>query len=249
MAAVRGDPPVFPTVMIYPNEERLARLLRGQESLLQEVHSILEEEQKKDDILLAVVRTSQTHRENHLTGMDPARIFDVEDIRRTCIRYRLRFLPSGKFKAAIPPQALLALRHTEAMAAAPLGGFKIMAPSRLFKLEDCEADPILFVPVGGGRYYLVHQWGHEIGPVRAAITWPVRGPWHMLATVLLLAGTVAALVPTSLIALDPAMGWWGPHRMFVFFWAIMTASAATAFGWLAFFGQFSAEAWDSKHFN
>ena len=235
--------------MLHPNEERLARLLRGQESLMQDVYSILEEEQKKDDILLAVVRTSRIHRENQLTGMDPARVFEMEDIRRTCIRYRLRFLPSGNFKAEIPLQAMLALRHTESMAAAPLVGFKIMAPSRLFELEDCDADPILFVPVGGGRYYLVHQWGHEIGPVRALLTWPVRGPWHLLATVLVLAGTVAALIPTSLIAVDASAGWWGAHRFFVFFWAIMTACAATAFGWLAFFGQFSNEAWDSKHFN
>ena len=235
--------------MLHPNEERLARLLRGQESLLQEVHSILEEEQKKDDILLAVVRTSQTHRENQLSRMDPGRVYDVEDIRRTCIRYRLRFLPSGQFKSEIPSRALIALRHTESMAAAPLGGFKIMAPARLFKLEDCNADPILFIPVGGGRYYLVHQWGHEISAVRSAVTWPLRGPWQLLATVLVLAGIAAAVVPTSLIALDPSASWWGPHRLFVFFWATMTASAATAFGWLAFFGQFSNEAWDSKHFN
>lgn len=235
--------------MIHANEERLARLLLGQDSLMQDVYAILEEEQKKDDVLLAVVRSSTSNKENHLRGMDPARVFDIEDIRRTCIRYRLRFLPTGRFKGTIPAQALIALRQAEALADAPLGGFKVMAPSRMFLLDDCDADPILFIPVGGGRYYLVHQWGHEIGPVRATITWPLRGPWQMMATVLLLAAIAASLVPTSLIALDPAARWWGPHRFFVFFWTTMTASAATAFCWLAFFGQFSTEAWDSRHFN
>lgn len=155
--------------MIYPNEERLARLLRGQESLLQEVHSILEEEQKKDDILLAVVRTSQTHRENHLTGMDPARIFDVEDIRRTCIRYRLRFYPAVSSRQRSPPQALLASCATRRpWPPRPWAASRSWHPLACSNWKIAkQRDPILFVPVGGGRYYLVHQWGHEIGPVRA----------------------------------------------------------------------------------
>lgn len=232
-----------------PNAERLARLLLGQEALMQDVYAILEEEQKKDDVLLAVLRSSHGHRENRLHRPEPARIFSVEDIRRTCIRYRLRFLPTGRFKGHVPPQALVALRRTEAMADAPLSGFRIMAPAKAFRLGDCDADPLLFVPLGQGRYYLVHRWGGEIHPLRAALSWPLRGPWQLLAAILVFAAAVAAAAPTELIAVDPAAGWWGPHRFFVFLWASLTTSAITAFGWMAFFGQFSAEAWNSRHFN
>jgi hypothetical protein len=235
--------------MSTPSTERLARLLLGQEALMQDVYAILEEEQKKDDVLLAIVRSSLGDRENRLQHADPSRIFSLEDIRRTCIRYRLRFLPTGRFKGKVPPQALIALRRAETLADAPLTGFRIMAPAKSFRLGDCDADPLLFVPLGNGQYYLVHRWGGEIKPLRAVLTWPLRGPWHLLCAILLFAAALAAVAPGWLIAVDPAAGWWGPHRFFVFLWAFLTTSAITAFGWMAFFGQFSAEAWNSRHFN
>ncbi len=69
--------------MIHANDERLQRLLMGQERFLQEVHGILEEEQKKDDVLRAVVR-SGPHVDgiNRIARLDPERVFHVASIRR-----------------------------------------------------------------------------------------------------------------------------------------------------------------------
>lgn len=235
--------------MIHANDERLQRLLMGQERLLQEVHGILEEEQRKDDLLRAVVRSTTRTGVNRIARLDPDRIFHVDTIRRLCIRYRLRFLDARRYKGDLPPRALYELRRLEARASAPLCGFKVMAPARRFQLCDSDADPLLFVPVGRHHYYLVHKWGRDLGPLRAVAAWPLRGWPQLAAVVFVLAALAAALLPTSVLTNVPDAGWWGLHRLLALLWTTMVAASFTVFGWFAFFGQFSQDAWNSRHFN
>lgn len=235
--------------MPHTREDELFGILRGQGSVLQEVYSILEDEEKKDELLRAAVLSSMTHRVNHVAGLDPSRIHGAGDIRRACVKYRLRFLPAGRFKGDIPREAILALRQLEECADAPLVGFQIMAPAKRFRLCDSDADPLLFIPVGEASYYLVHHWGRSISPLRAVLGWPVRSWKHLVATVLIASILIGAATPSSWLVADPAVGWWGGHRLMAIFSTTMFLCAATAFGWLAFFGQFSEEAWDSKTFN
>ena len=137
-------------------KERLEQLLRGQQALVDQIHQWLQEEQKHDDVLHAVILSSRHEKAIAIEGLDPARIFHRDTIRSMCLKYRLRFLDAGLFKGEIPPQALFAVRDLERMAAAPLTSFKIMAPASRFKLCDSEADPLLFIRVSEDRYYLVH---------------------------------------------------------------------------------------------
>jgi hypothetical protein len=235
--------------MVDSGTERLEALLKGQDELAREAYAIIEGEQRKDDALRARVLSSLSHGVNHIRDMEPYRLYHVEDIRKTCVKYRLRFLPTGRFKGAVPDTAIYALRRLASRAEAPLAGFRIMAPGKQFSLCDCDADPLLFVPVGDDRYYLVHRWGADLSPWRAIWGWPMRG-WRELAImVVVVAWAVAALLPTPVISMDPAAGWWGPHRVFAFFWTTMFGTAATLFSWFTFFGQFSSEAWNSKTFN
>ena len=48
---------------------------------------------------------------------------------------------------------------------------------------------------------------------------------------------------------DPDAGWMGGPRLLMFFWTAMVCASFSAFGWFTFFGRFSAEAWNSRHFN
>ena len=209
----------------------------------------MEEEQKKDDVLQAVVLSSLDHRTNRLRDLDTRRVFHLDEIKKNCVKYRLRFLPAGRFKGRLPMQAVYELRALEARAEEPIRGFMIMAPAKRFKLCDCDADPLLFVPVGGDRYYLVHRWGADMGPWRAVMGWPVRGWTQLAITVVAIAWITAALLPTVVITTDPTVGWWGSHRVFTFFWTTMFGTAVTAFCWFTFFGQFSREVWNSRNFN
>lgn len=235
--------------MPYTKEDELASLLRGQASIMQEVHEILEQEEKQDELVRASIKSCMKYREHAVTGLDGSRVFGMADIRQTCIRFRLRFLPSGRFKGAIPQEAIMAVRQLEQVAGQPMRGFMIMAPASRFRLCDCDADPMLFIPVGNGQYYLVHQWGREIGPFRAALGWPVRNWKHLAVTALVAAAAVAALVPTAWITPEVGASWWGGYRFGIFFCTAMLTGAATTLAWFTSFGQFSAEAWNSKTFN
>ncbi len=248
-ATTAKDSKANPYAMQHASEDELIRILRGQESLVQEVYSILEEEEKKDDILRAVIRTSRKPALNSIVEADPSRIFTLADIRNTCIKYRLRFLPAGLFKGTIPVEALHAVRHIEARTGAPLEGFMIMAPAARFKLCDCDADPLLFAPLANGNYYLLHRWGRDLSPLRAVMGWPVRGWQQLVATVWLAAALISAVLPTYLLTTDQGGTWWNLNRFATFNCTFLLLSAATSFGWFAFFGQFSKNAWNSATFN
>ncbi len=235
--------------MIRANDERLQRILLGQMQVLEEVHGILDEEQKKDDVLNAVVLSSHGSGINRIARLDPERVFRADAIRRICIKYRLRFLDAGRFKGALPPRALFEIRRLEARADGPLTGFKVMAPAERFRLCDSDADPLLFVPVGTDHFYLVHKWGRGLNWRRALRAWPSRGPVQLAFSVLLFAVVAAALLPTRIITSDPQAAWWGAHRLIALWWTTMVSASFTVFGWFAFFGQFSKEAWNDKHFN
>lgn len=230
-------------------EDELLSLLRGQGEVIQEVYSVLEAEEKKDALVRASILSSLEPGGNRIPGVNMARIFHEEDIRRVCVKYRLRFLPAGRFKGAIPHEAVIAVRQLEAKAGATLKGYKIMAPAKRFRLCDTDADPFLFVPVGGDCYYLVHKWGRDMHPLRAVWTWPVRNWLNLVATTAVLAALLGAIMPTAWITPVPDAPWWGGYRFGAFFWAAMVVGAASSFSWFAFYGQFSDQAWKSKTFN
>lgn len=235
--------------MHHTGEDELIRILRGQDSIIQEVYSILEEEEKKDEVLRAVVLSSKNHCANRIGGADPARIHSKDAIRRVCVKYRLRFLPAGRYKGALPTEALHAIRRTEARSGIPLGGFMILAPAKQFTLCDCDADPLLFVPMDDGRYYLLHRWGRDMRAMRAVLGWPVRGWMHLTATVLLVSMVLAAVIPTHLLTTVPDAPWLNIHRFGALICFNLFLNAATSFGWFAFFGQFSKDAWNGPTFN
>lgn len=230
-------------------QERLEQVLQGQLAVMEEVHLLLADEEKHDAILRATVLGSKGTRVARPVQLDPHRIYHLDTIRRSCIKYRLRFLDAGLFKGEIPSQAVHAIRQLERNSDAPLLGFKVMAPASRFRLCDSEIDPLLFVPLGGDRFYLVHKWGNDLDPFRVLMGWPVRSPIHLGLVVLFLAALITALIPTELLSTDPTAGYWGVHRVLFFFWSAMVCASFTVFGWFAFFGQFSTDAWNSRHFN
>mgnify|MGYP001255428080 CR=1 FL=1 len=230
-------------------EDELIDLLRGQSALLQEAYSVLEQEEKQDQLVWASIRSNLKKDENDLPPLDPARLFDLDSIRNICVKYRLRFLPSGRFKGPIPQEAVMAVRQVERQAGKPVKGFMIMAPAERFQLCDSDADPMLFIPVGNNNYYLLHRWGRDMHPLRAWMGWPVRHWPNLVITALAFVLLLGALAPTSWLTVDPGAPWWGTYRFGAIFCTAMLVGAATSFGWFAFFGQFSKEAWNSKTFN
>lgn len=223
--------------------QRLERILLGQHQLVDEVYQLLEQEQKHDDIIRAVVLSSRSKGGPVWENPPEHRVYSEETIRSLCVKYRLRFLEGALFKGAIPDQAVYAIRQIERRLGVPLQAFRIMAPSARFKLCDSEADPLLFLALADGRYVLVHKWGNDLSPWRAVAGWPVRNAVNLGATVLVLAALLALFVP------DAWLGGWHTNRFLVFVWTSLVLVSFTVFGWFAFFGQFSTDNWNSRYFN
>lgn len=143
-------------------------LLRAHGALMQEVHSILEQEEKRDDLLRASILSGGSNRLNRIHGSGPEQLYALEEIGRTCARQGALFLPAIHYPGAIPHAALLAVRRLEARSGTSLGGFMIMAPRRHFRKCPAGTVPWLFVPVGKGTFFLVH------GPGGARSSWHAR---------------------------------------------------------------------------
>jgi hypothetical protein len=229
--------------MIRANDEQLRQLLLGQQQVLQETYEILGTEQRKDDVLAAVVLSSRGHHPNRIARLDPTRVYSLEALEAMCVQYRLRFLDAGRFKGNLSPRAIYELRHLEYRSEAPLKGFKIMAPAVGFKRPKTDLDPLLFVGVGAEHYYLVHKGKLDITPWRAVMAWPFRSPWQLAAVVLVLAGALSLLVPNAWMgSLSPEH--WGGYRLTALLFSSMVLASITSFCWFTFGGKFSREVWN-----
>lgn len=175
------------------------------------------------------------------------RIFSEKDIKSLCTKYRLRFLPTKYFKSSFPPEAMRAIKETEKIADIEIKNFMIVAPSGLFKLEDANKDPLLFVPLANDRYYLIHKWGNDMAWHRKLRAWPFKSLSRLVFTLVAFAIFISSLVPTEIIS--PSTNYLSAGRFFFFLWIALTLGATISFLWFTLNQQFSNHSWNSKTFN
>ena len=80
-------------------------------------------------------------------------IFNIEAIKKIAIQHRLRFLPTKYFKNEIPKEAIFKIKEIEKANNLSVEHFFILAPSQAFDLEDCNKDPMLFIPLKNKTIY------------------------------------------------------------------------------------------------
>lgn len=110
--------------------------------------------------------------------VDTDAIFHVTQIQKICADYRLRFLDTKYFKGNYPSEVLEKIENLEKEHNTQLDGFKIIAPSKLFRLDKAD-DPLLFAPMGNGYFYLIHKWGTDLHPLRKIKYWGVKNVENM----------------------------------------------------------------------
>ncbi|MDB3937115.1 hypothetical protein N9373_00125 [Flavobacteriaceae bacterium] len=111
--------------------------------------------------------------------MDSNKIFHEKTIEKICVDYRLRFLDTNYFKGEYPDDLNRIVLNIENKHNTILKNFKIIAPSKLFKLRSPD-DPLLFVPIGNGYYYLIHKWGNEMKKFRKLLVLPFKNLNNLL---------------------------------------------------------------------
>lgn len=168
--------------------------------VLDEVQQILKEESKLEvDIAEKLSGKQDLHFAADISKLDSNHIYDIEQIRKLCIKYRLRFLDSKAFVGEIPQEAIFKIKELEKRLGHPVDGFKIVAPKKLFQLEDKDADPLLFLQLSDTKFYLLHKWGGEINRFRSILAAPLRSFMTMFWTLLGVALLFSLAIPTASI--------------------------------------------------
>lgn len=176
--------------------------------------------------------------------LDPARIYHLRHIRQICIDYRLRFLDLAFFKPELPEEALRAIVELETDHRTRLEHFKILAPSRLFKLED-QDDPLLFVPMGNDYFYLVHKWGNDLHPLRRLLVWPFKSLPNLVVLIFLISYLATLMIPRGLFSRHESAAEFWIICFFMFKWV----AAVVLYYGFALGKNFNSAIWDSKYFN
>ena len=232
------------------NIEQKLRKKRGKhwdgEQVLAEVQKILSEDSQKEDEIAQQLGSKNNARENNFDFdlLETDKIFHIDQIKEICIDYRLRFLNSSYFKGKIPQTAITKIKHLEAAHHTELKGFKIMAPSKLFKLEDKD-DPLLFAPIGNDYYYLIHKWGNDLHPLRKMFAWPFKNIVNLGLLVLFISYLVTLMVPEGLFSKKSSTA----EFWIIYFFMFKCIASIVIFYGFALGKNFNPAIWKSKYFN
>lgn len=217
-----------------------------EEKVMEEVYAIL----KSIDSEHSRIKKSIAEGKGALTNnfnfdlLESDRIFHISDIKDICIDYRLRFLDSRYFKGEIPVEGISKIKALEKEHDIELKGFKIIAPSKLFKLEDKD-DPLLFAPIGNGYFYLIHQWGNDLHPLRKALMWPFKNIVNLGCLVVAISFLVSLMVPDGLFSKSNS----STEFWIVFFFMFKSVASVVIFYGFAMGKNFNPAIWNSKYFN
>ncbi|WP_222984347.1 hypothetical protein [Flagellimonas meishanensis] len=230
-------------------EDKLRRARKKQKEkglCLEEVQAFLESDVMRDAKISAELGSASDANFNAFSfdALETDRIFHIEQIKQICIDYRLRFLDSHYFKGEIPNGALTEIKRLEQAHNTTLKGFKIMAPSRLFKLEDKD-DPLLFAPIGNGYHYLVHKWGNDLHPLRKMMVWPFKNMVNLTLFVVLISYVATFLVPNGLFSKNNSTA----EFWIIFFFMFKAIASVVIFYGFALGKNFNPAIWNSKYFN
>ena len=214
----------------------------------QQVQYIFEKENLRNSQIIETIEKAEerNHSPNNFIFdlLETNNIYHLDQIKQICITYRLRFLDSKYFKGKLPQSAIAAIKELENKHHTELSGFKIIAPSKLFKLENAD-DPLLFAPMGSEYYYLVHKWGNDLHPLRKIMMWFFKSFENLIVLTFLVSLLLTFLVPDGLFTKENSTN----NFIMIFFFMFKSTAAVVLFYGFALGKNFNTAIWNSKYFN
>lgn len=175
-------------------------------------------------------------------------IFNEEDLKNLCIRFRLRFLPSEFYCGEVPYEVISKIKHFEHQQHGNTKKLFILARPSFFLLRNVYDDPLLFVERASGSFELLCRWGNKTPWYTPILKYPYRDFKSMVISSLAV-GTVIAIICSF-------MGMLNYPNMFksiimkipiLILSAGMFSTLALCYGLLTK-TDFSADNWRSKYF-
>ena len=226
----------------------LVRERNSQQRLLRQANDILNASFRNDAETLERLKKSSDQKINFSELINSENIFSLEEIKKVCIRYRLRFLDTSYFRPPYPYTAISEINDFEKKSGIKIKSFKIIAPSKAFDLENINKDPILFAELSNNKFYLLHQWGTELSWHRKLLTWPLQNFKTLLITLFLFCFAFSFSIPSSdmnIFSLQSEIYlriWLSIHTFIGLLGLVLWAG-------LSFDKTFSSLNWNSKYYN
>ncbi len=212
-----------------------------------QIQAIFENEKRHDLRIAENLKNSSVEIKQHpfdFDQLETQRIYHIDQIKKICIDYRLRFLDSKYFKGKLPDSAIQAIKELEKKHDTELKSFKIIAPSKLFKLENAD-DPLLFTPMGNDFFYLIHTWGNDLHPFRKTMMWFFKSFENLLLLTFLVSVLLTFMVPEGLFSKQSTTSTY----IMVFMFMFKSVAAIVLFYGFALGKNFNTAIWNSKYFN
>ena len=230
-------------------ENRLSNLRHkrlDEASIMAQVQEVLSKNTAEREAIQKQLRKSATSGKNEFIfdKLASERIFHLDDIKRLCITYRLRFVAAKYFKGHYPEEAISSIRSIENAHETTLTNFKIVAPAKRLKLENAD-DPLLFAPMGNNYYYLIHAWGNDLHPFRKLLMWPYKSFENLIFTIFVISLVLASMTPLHLFSKTESTQEYVMLLLFIF---KGLAGIALFYGF-AKGKNFNTAIWNSKYYN
>jgi len=205
---------------------------------------LVQEDSKIEEGILGAQHSDDITNNLDFDKMESDRIYHISQIEKICVNYRLRFLESHLFKGDLPAEAIQEVKRLNTDHDTELKGFKIMAPSKLFKLKNAD-DPLLMAPIGNGYYYFIHKWGNDLHPLRRLMVWPVKTLENFIFTMFAISLLVTGLFPKQIFFDETSGIEFFMLFIFMFKWLL---GIALYYGF-AKGKNFNESIWQSKFYN
>lgn len=218
----------------------------AERNILAQVKEIFEQEIRVDEEIQERLRQGSGDHINtfNFDLLESGKIYHLSDIERICIDYRLRFLDSSYFKAEIPIEAISEIKRLERQHQTSLKGFKIIAPSKLLKLDNAD-DPLLFAPMGNDFFYLIHKWGNDLHPLRKLLMWPFKCMENFVLFLLACSFLLALMVPDGLFSPKQTT----TQFFIIFFFVFKWIAGLSIFYGVKLGKNFNSAIWQSRYYN
>lgn len=218
---------------------------KSEMAILEDVKAIFAENEIERELIKQTLQEKSSTKTNQLKFdlLETDKIFHLEQIKKICIDYRFRFLDSSIFKNEIPEEAISKIRDLEKTHDTKLEGFKIVAPSKAFLLENYD-DPLLFIPMGNDYFYLIHQWGSDMNSLRKWIVKPVKNISNFVITCVVVSLFLTVLTPSTELSKTVPMA-----SLIIFLFIFKSIVAVTAYYFFMMGKNFNSEIWQRKYYN
>ena len=178
----------------------------------------------------------------NIDKLDTDKIYHIDNIKSLCIDYRLSFLDLKYFKGEIPKEGINKINNFKADHGSLISSFKIMAPSKMFRLKNSD-DPLLFISLGNNYYYLIHKWGNDLSPFRKLLMWPFKNLINLIVFMVILSLFFTEITPAGLFSKSSSVS----SFFMIFFFMFKAVVSMFIFYGFSLGKNFNKYIWNNKY--